>query len=68
MKELRFNKQKISEELIMQKNFKNKYFYPSGPPRIAPTSRAPRRPPLPPLASYATDPKFWEVWIRLLEH
>ena len=44
------------------KNFKNKNLYPSGPPRIAPTSRAPRRPPLPPLASYATGTTpYWHT-------
>ena len=61
MKELRFNKQKISKQLIMRKNFKNKNVYPSGLFWSAPTSRAPRRPPLPPLASYATEVYVLEV-------
>ena len=57
-KELRFDKKTIADRransLIMKK-MENINLCPSGPPRIAPTSRAPRRPPLPPLVSYATE-------------
>ena len=54
-KELRFNKQKFTDRRANNyEKIRNFNVYPSGPPRIALTSRAPRRPPLPPLASYAT--------------
>ena len=55
------------EQLIIMHNCYNYNLDPSGPlvPDRTNTSRAPRRPPLPPLASYATEPDLHDLKIRI---